>query len=382
MEHHKYPMTCNRTYSHIAVAESGNVATPCCQFSNYRKTQVVELAKIDSFNQVLESPQWADIRDKIETGQANAHCSNCFSLEDQGLESLRTHYNSRSPLNGTLALQDIEIALDFTCNMMCRICKPAQSSKWAQANGLVGQLNQFDPMHYSMPNAGKPYSNNIKRLIQNSNFSKLKRIRLVGGEPLYSRLFVEFLERVDADVGLENIDLSMNTNGSIIPEADKAKLLRKCKSLQIQLSIDAIGELANVIRPGIPWQQIQENVPQWVSFVGAENTIQIHATFSIMNVNQMQSLVDFATSNGAVFSGHKLFNPAYLRMDQIPRSASWRISNEYSWYDQFNGMLETPLVESQLDRFVQAMLLMDSHHGKSFAQVNPEIWQLVHEQLR
>jgi len=374
-------MICNRTYSHLAVTESTSNVTPCCQFHNYQKDQVAALGEVSSLNEVLKSSRWDAIRKQIETGQAETQCSNCFSQEQQGLESSRTYYNRRVHLDGTFELQDLEIALDFTCNMICRICKPSQSSKWSQAASLVEQLKQFDPHHYSMANGGQAYASDIQRVLGNTDFSKLKRIRFVGGEPLYSRYLVEFLERIDSHAGLENVEISMNTNGSIIPSGEKATLLHKCKRLDIQISIDAIGDLANCIRPGVAWSKIEQNVPKWVQFVGSDNLIQIHATISLMNMNRMQELADFATASGGYLTGHKLFDPAYLRMDQIAGLDSWRIIGSNEWYDQFNGMLGSELFPHQLSRFVQAMNLMDAHHGIKFSDANEEIWELVQDQL-
>ena len=41
---------------------------------------------------------------------------------------MRQEWNSRS--SSSIGIEGIELALDYTCNFMCRMCTPALSTSW------------------------------------------------------------------------------------------------------------------------------------------------------------------------------------------------------------------------------------------------------------
>ena len=76
----------------------------------------------------------------------DSECHICENQEKLGFESMRQEWNNRSSTSEKL--EGIELALDYTCNFMCRICTPALSTSWRKYDE---DWERFDG-HFWQPN--------------------------------------------------------------------------------------------------------------------------------------------------------------------------------------------------------------------------------------
>ena len=81
-------------------------------------------------------------------------------------------------------------------------------------------------------------TDNMMRVLENTDLSHLTRVRLSGGEPFLAKNIDRFMEIIPT----EQIDFSVNTNGTVVYP------LPKFKSVNIELSIDATGDLFESMR--------------------------------------------------------------------------------------------------------------------------------------
>ena len=138
---------------------------------------------ISSLDDVVDSYEWNNFV------SPNPHCEYCIKEEMNNIRSLRQYWNETIE-SDTNKLQHLELALDFTCNMMCRICGPRQSSKW-NVSPVLNDIKELigsdsdDFVNYIKTKGSREYTENIKRVLSNSDLSHLKEVKLVGGEPLY-----------------------------------------------------------------------------------------------------------------------------------------------------------------------------------------------------
>ena len=90
----------------------------------------------------------------------------------------------------------IRISLTDRCNLKCKYCRPDLSSKLTHADILTYE--------------------EILRLCQNLVKLGVKRVKLTGGEPLLRKDCVDFLQRLKALEGVEQVTLT--TNGTMLRE--------------------------------------------------------------------------------------------------------------------------------------------------------------------
>ena len=138
--------------------------------------------------------------------------------------------------------------LDNTCNLMCYICGTQNSSKWAATvptlTGIEkfkeskGKESWYNPDHLA---AGKLHSKQLKKVLMNSDLSGVRYLDIVGGEPMYTKMFLWLMTYLNSQVDLKKVDLAFNTNGSIFPTEVILNIFKKFNSVQVKLSLDAVG---------------------------------------------------------------------------------------------------------------------------------------------
>lgn len=382
-------LKCTYTHNHLAVVTATGHVTPCCQFVDRRlNDEWTFLKDIDTLDGLLETDFWKQTRQSLEDGKKLNSCKNCWKAEHGGATSKRQYSNNIYSEHKSGVIEDLEIGLDFTCNMMCRICKPEQSSKWHAADPvMIEKLRGFRPYHYSFDGNINNHQKDMKRILENTDLSNLRSIRIVGGEPFYSKNFSWLIDKLANETNLKELEFAVNTNGSIIPKEEQLFHIRKMKKAMIDVSIDAVGDLASCIRWGVNWELIYENLKIWAK-IGQENPnikVNIHTTFSILNINKIQEIIDLTDELGIYFGHHQLYSPDFFHHGQIPLEfrEKWKITSprmsNFQLHDVNNTITESFPVENKLYEFEYAIEWLDEYQGMKFADYNPEIWEIVQE---
>jgi len=357
-------MECKSINSHVSIFSNYGTIRPCCSididntFDEWGKSSIFE---IENLNQSLG----LSVREKLEKKLLNSwtdECRYCEKLEQQNFKSTRQHYNERFEGEG---LEDIQIALDYYCNMTCRSCRPGVSTKWDSLTDEISDLKEIEPHHYNDIGNHKAYVKRLKYVLLNTDFTNLKNIRIIGGEPFYSPNLKWFLRLLHDKINLENVTFSCNTNCSIKADEETLELLSDFKSIKIDVSIDATEELAESIRYGVRWDVIRETLDKWNEIA----TIMVSPTVSILNINKLQSIIDL----GHEYWFMPLNTPFYLRHTQIPLVSrqKWLTTDE-----NVNKLILMPYEEVDKSYFVKAMNIMD-RKMHSFTIANEEIWTLM-----
>ena len=382
-------LKCTYTHNHLAIVTATGHVTPCCQYVDSRLNHEWDYTKdLDSLDGLLESDHWKQIRADLAAGKKLNGCKNCWKAEHGEMTSKRQYSNEIYPEHKTGVIEDLEIGLDFTCNMMCRICKPEQSSKWNAADPeLVAKLRGMRGRHYSFDGSVNEHQKDMKRVIDNTDLQHLRSIRVVGGEPFYSKNFPWLIDKLATETNLSELEFAVNTNGSIIPKPEQLNHLCNMKKTMIDISIDAVGDLASCIRWGVNWNIIYENLKIWAQ-IAKENPsvkVNIHTTMSILNINKIQEIIDLTDELGLYFSHHQLYSPDFFHHGQIPLEYrdKWQISSQRMsdfQINDINSMITTNFpVENKLYDFEKAIEWIDNYQGMKFEEHNPEIWELAQE---
>ncbi len=346
-------MRCNRLDGFLDLSLADGRITPCCLFDTSHGW------KSNIYTGDVED-EWKDAKSRLEKSWI-PECNICKNNEKNGHESMRQ----------TAIKNGLHISLDFTCNFMCRICRPSLSSKWDSINE---NWTRFDKEHYYIDKNKKLFSDAQTRFLNYVDLSQLEEVSIVGGEPFLSKKLLSFLKKLP-----KKIKISFNTNGSIFPDNNLLKILDTFSSVQVDISIDAIGPLAECIRYGTIWKDvetnIQKHIKQW-------DKVFIYSTISLLNVNKMNEVYDFAEGDeyhGGRSRMNALYDPNFLRLEQIPLSyrKSWGI-DELTGANDFNNIIfSTSNITTEHEKCIDFLNTCDKHQGIKFKDVNPEIWELL-----
>lgn len=386
---------CLRTHNHLAIVTADARVLPCCQYI-LGEHEVIHHIDSESeqkgLTKFLNNNEWKSLRNSLENGERPEQCSMCWFAEDADRTSSRKYYNEDAMsktdvVSGTI--QSLEIGLDFTCNMMCRHCKPAQSSKWNAATPVLEQMKTIygESWHYPYNPVGSPveYQSKMRNTLDSTDLSKLVEVRLVGGEPFYSKHFPWFIDKLNSEVDKSNLWFAVNTNGSIIPSDKELDFILNTRKSSIDISIDAVGDLASCIRHGVDWSIIKDNILKWKELAKTHGNLKLslHPTVSILNVNRLQEIIDFADELELLVSFHELNTPEFYNHKQLPVNVreKWLVNSEFQQpriiKDLNNCITASEIGYNMLDKFDSATNVLNDYQKHMFQDVNKEMWDVI-----
>jgi len=261
-----------------------------------------------------------DFQTKIEAEQ----CNNCWNSEKTGASSRRlatiNWFENNYPTSDT---QNELISLDWNsdnvCNLSCISCGPKYSSRWRQ------EILNYSFNHIS----NKKYINNLQdnKFWKLLDLSKLKRLYFNGGEPLLGQDHIEILSHLKDINQLSEIELSYNTNGTVIPDDKIIDHWKKVKLLRICLSIDATDLSFEYIRWPAKWEQILT----FINFLNQQSfniIIDITCTVGIHNILEVDRLIEWQQNNLATNAQGDLVNINFQMIGDISHGGSMlKLSN-------------------------------------------------------
>lgn len=382
---------CIFPYNGVSVTETEAAIKPCCIYNEkarkkklpFQLRSVPSIFDVDTLDDLHSLPQFKSIQKKLDRGIKVPQCQKCWIHEQSGITSKREE-SSRQYFFDKIEhgfVQDLEIALDFTCNMMCRMCTPLASSKWGTANAVLEQykdnnieahFDSFDAKHY------KKFQDQFYKVLDNTSFKHIKRIKIQGGEPFLAKHFEWLLDKIHNEaVDPSTVKVSIFSNGSIFPNK---KILNKIENFDsgIVFSLDAYGDLATVIRYGVAWSDVEKTVHKWANWVKNNRTdLCTNTTLSLLNANMTDDLENFCESINIDINYNNLTTPRYLSMYQLPTviRSQWKNSNRSK---HFNDLLLADIKQQpDFERFLKATEILDAYQKVSFKQANPEMYDIV-----
>ena len=255
---------------------------------------------LDNFNEFHNYPIWIKHREmQLEGIFPDQGCQYCGDIEKVGGVSDRLmHLNmpnmyppelDTDPLATKVTPRVIEIFLNNTCNLSCVYCDESNSSRIANENLKFG---------YSIPGVPDDLKEigkvsrveNFDKLVDkfflylDKNYSSLRRLGVLGGEPFYQKEFTRLMEFINSK---SNPDLELNIITNLMISKNKLQefinnvryLLskRKLKFVNITASLDGLGKSEEYVRYGLDIQKWKENYEliasnKWIH-LGVNSTI-------------------------------------------------------------------------------------------------------------
>ena len=225
-------------------------------------------------------------------------CLSCKEVEDTGKESSRIGANGLfskeiygHDANGYITndIVDFDIRPSNICNLKCVMCNPHWSSKWEEDIEIAEEFNL-------------PY--NTARTVDNINWDhllsitagKAKRLSFLGGEPLYMKPAVKFIEQLSKNEwNRKNTLLKFVTNG--VSFTDKIwKLLDCFPQTIVVFSCEGLESIQEYIRFPTQWDIWISNFKKCLQ----HNKImtRVNLTVGAMNYPVMQQTLDYFMDQG------------------------------------------------------------------------------------
>lgn len=288
-------------------ADSDGSIKPCCISSQFITKKNGERYNLgyDKIEDIVNSPDYVDIRRKMLAGEPVDGCSRCHQSEAQGDESSkRQMYNERWIDNhltqekikqgSTIDNRVVDIDLRFgnLCNLACKSCNTQYSSQLAKELDTLKEtdLNRF----YSFVDTSTIndwYETDIFAENINSQLSNLSQIYITGGEPTIIKKNYEVLEKLVSSGRSKEMRLIINSNMTNLNQKFYS-LITEFQNVTFYASIDGYGPIQEYLRYPSNWEQIDKNLRYLID--NFENvTIRPSPVIQITNLNKIVDLFDY-----------------------------------------------------------------------------------------
>jgi len=251
---------CYSPWTNIDISPSGGM-TPCCKFrsESYSEKFNIQSHTIKEYSQ---SKLIQEIKQDFAQNKWPAGCERCRIEEENSIKSKRNlDYSRWYDLYNKYNLHNdgfitASVAFGNTCNLKCITCGPVASSRWQKEyQDLYGQ--NIVPYKFYKKDFVSEFINSAPHMMH---------IDIPGGEPFLSGvaeqkdLLAHYIQTDQA----KNMTLHYTTNATIFPELEWWDLWHHFKEVDLQLSIDGIGQRYEYLRYPAVWNDTVDNVKKYI----------------------------------------------------------------------------------------------------------------------
>jgi len=390
---------CPLLFQHLATHPHGGV-THCCVadhrngLSSSRDGDRLYNLNRDTVHDTMNSETFKKARLEVLDGKKPKACLRCYSEEDKGINSKRVeeikNYSeytidiAREVTDSTGYMKDVqlefvELRLGNTCNVACRTCNPASSSKWRNDYDKLQNATTFKLTDYNtMEGFRWPERDGFwEDLLQHCDH--VKTFYINGGEPTLIKEHFRFLERL-VDLGKTDIKLWYNINMTNMN--DKViDLWKKFDHVKISCSIDDLGDRNHYIRYPTKWNDVEKNFLRLKS-EGFE--IDITQTVSWMNYSTLGDFYNFFTKEHGIYVYHNMvYDPAILSPAVLPKEMRDEIHKNFKKtfnkdrYEALINMFSNPHDEKQWEQAKEYTRNLDEIRDQNIEDYLPEFKSII-----
>lgn len=339
-------------------------------------------------------------------------CRTCTDAETTTGTSTRVKFNNFHLRHGDPKVPGdkigfIHITFGNFCNFSCRYCGTHSSTEWNKDVTAIKELYKeptFKEKKFSglteifmTERENYEHEKDVLKDLEKQDLKELQYIGVFGGEPFLSRHWQQFVELLDMKTDLSKVVMQINSNFSTFPKPHIIELFKKFRYIDLRISNEAVGPLAEYIRHGMNFQKFEANIKKWQEVNKEYKNIVLtpHMTNSVYNINKIVEFDEWAHDmnilNGpikATFVGY-VYNPSYLDIRRV-------LNNKQ--LDKCNEILDTVktlTIKQDLKRFIsnrsfqdeQPKMLqefkdytktVDSVRNQKLQDVNPELYDWLY----
>jgi len=344
---------CPLPWQHLATHPHGGV-TLCCisdhtdglnRARDFKDDydEFLDLNKQD-IQRHMNSDYYKEVRLQMLNKEKPKACMRCYNEEDNGIKSKRLHEQSVFPQNDEIwasrntredgnidmDLRFVELRLGNVCNVRCRTCNPASSSKWLEDYKDIVEKADFVNKGYLGLNFPEDF-----KWAEDDNFyddlyesaPNLEVIYINGGEPTLIKQHWTYLKKLVESGRSKDIILWYNINCTMLPPI-ALELWPEFKEARICLSIDDLEDRNAFIRTNTDWSAVIRTVEKLKSMED-KLTLRITQTVSAYNYATLPEFFKWADSIGIEVDMNFVYDPDYLSPAVIPVKARELIHTEF-----------------------------------------------------
>ena len=338
-----------------------NTIRPCCRFST---KEAVEISDYEN--------AFRQLREDMLAGKKDSRCNKCYQEDDSGIPSMRTAANEFHAMEDRYSkltpdfrnLEHLELSLDNTCNYQCRMCSSMFSSKLLKRDIDLG----LNPERVQ-----KSRYESLKHL--NINWTSLRSVKLLGGEPFLSPNFLDFLHFLDMRTNISEVELELVTNCSIKMNEETAEILNQFKHIRLSGSFDGLPELSEYQRVESNFQKSFMNFLEYGDLL-RNRRMTIHQTFTVINANFIDESLEYYEPYCDTQSW-SYDTDGYLSFMHAP-----------DWYEEWilervtNQKFRNIIKQKKYDhvswhRVLHSLRILDTYYTTSLEKVNPELSEIL-----
>ena len=382
---------CMHPFTGLATREDGAVKA-CC------RSHPVGQIQSQTLEDIWNNDTMKRIRKSVLNNERPPECEPCFTLEDQGVESLRQRHikdaipESRINLypNALDTLTDnytmpfefptMEIKLNNLCNLKCRMCNPLDSTNWKDWDSVVPfyekEKNYLVPVIKDLVSTPGKY---IGAFDDTDNwwasFEKLlphfRRVEFAGGEPLMDPQHYKILDMLKPYGA--NIELKYATNGTTLG-ISKGRTIHDYwphfRSIAVNVSLDGIHDVYNYIRGNSDFNEVEANIREIQKIPNVSRVVGAF-TAQAGNILQAAECIEyFLEKMNIVFYSHRVSYPTCLSAQVLPLElrtrAIDRLLEVQSRLEDFEIIKKHPILlkitKQQISDNINYLQAKDQHH--------------------
>lgn len=396
---------CVLPWIHLASHPHGGV-TLCCvsnhdkginRSRNFRADGSTEWLNLNqhSTDEIMNSDYFRQVRKQMLDNKKPLACMRCYREEENGVVSKRVAENANfSDLTHDIAsletaddgriatkLRFVELRLGNICNVKCRSCNPASSSKWATEYKQLELKFDFVRSYQGLTGFDWPEKDLFwDDLLENS--AHLEVIYINGGEPTLIKKHWEFLERLRASGKAKDVVLWYNINMTNLPES-AFEVWKPFKEVRISCSIDDLGDRNALLRYGTKWSDVERNLDRlqketWINTsvnmtIGWQNLLTVPEYYQYMKHDR-----------GLHVHFNYIYDPEYLSPWILPEHVKALalakmepVLADYDFTGIKNQLLNNPSNPDLLRRGIAYNVALDANRSEKSADVFPELYALL-----
>ena len=371
-----------------------NIVSPCCAYT--------DKIKLNSKQLYWTSEQLKNIQKNMLDNVRDKGCKICWQKEDRGFSSLRQHSNEiyaeelEDIKQGKIPENPIylDLRLGNLCNLKCRMC----ISEWSSqiAGEILDNPNEdwVDTPTQKVIGLDDDTWETIEKWIP-----YVKRVFMTGGEPTIIKRNLDYIDKIIESNYAKEVELIFTTNATNINQKfiEKSK---QFKAVSFNVSIDAVGELANYIRNPSDWKTIESNMQK---LYAAGMGVSFNTTIQWLNMTRLNEIFYYLKNCNIEFGGvwfQLVTDPYYLDPIFAPKFMKQKCINDIEQFlidpylsnekhsDIKFGQLKKSLIETKnflinnldnvkhVNEFLKRMEILDRLRKQQLTEVLPELKQI------
>lgn len=366
---------CYSPWSNIDISPQGDLA-PCCKFqmSKYEESFNVQTQTLPEY---YSSAFLAKIKQEFTQQQWPRGCERCRIEEENNIASKRQldyerwqqHYQEYDLASGKCITASI--AFGNTCNLKCITCGPYSSSKWQQEHQHIHNVTIGHVKFYR--------SDFVEKFIEQA--PGVIHLDIPGGEPFLSGVQEQklLLNHYITTGQAEHISLHYTTNATLFPDQEWWDIWKHFKNVDIQLSIDGIGDRYEYIRYPAKWSDVVKNAEKYLEKYQDNIQLSVSHTVSAYNIYYLEEFFIWCNNIGLPkpWLG-RVHHPQYMRPGVWSEDAKNFIKNKilqstipdiHPWANLITNHSDS----EHFDLFCQRLKQHDNYRGVDFGTVFPEL---------